>query len=91
MWMKKRYASWEVEGQVQERIDRALAEGERLRLTNTARRRQRRHLFGRTLFRLAATLTWLSGRAATAWYSLRSRPSRRQEHREGGLEEPMPS
>jgi hypothetical protein len=37
MWMKSRFASWEVEGQVRERVHTALCEAEQRRLLQTAR------------------------------------------------------
>jgi hypothetical protein len=82
MWTKRRFASWEVEGQVQERIDKALGEAERWRVGNTARGSRRKHLLEPILTRLGESLAWLPARAETVWLSLRSHPSQGQGHSE---------
>jgi hypothetical protein len=71
MWMKTRFAQWEVEGQVRERVNRALAECERERQAGASQD----DLAGRrprlSLATIGAALAWLSGRAAAALVALR--------------------
>jgi hypothetical protein len=63
MWIKSRFATWEAEGQVEERIQRALDEGERWRLGQRARDTKAGHNRGRLLATARRELRWLGGRA----------------------------
>jgi hypothetical protein len=64
MWMKSRFATWEAEGQVEERTQRALGEGERWRLGQLARGAEAGHNRGRFLASASRGLRWLGGRAS---------------------------
>jgi hypothetical protein len=63
MWMQSKNASWEAEGQVEERIGKALAEGAQWRLANVAKGNRDWHLRKRMLTTLSASLAWLATRA----------------------------
>jgi hypothetical protein len=63
MWMQEKQATWEAEGQVEERIGKAYAEGEQWRLANVARGKQRGQLRKRILAMLSGGLAWLAARA----------------------------
>lgn len=63
MWTKSRFANWETEGAVRDRVDKALAEGEQRRLAKAARAGQDRHLVGRMRTTFKAGLAWLASRA----------------------------
>ena len=63
MWMQQKQATWEAEGQVEERIEKAYAEGEQWRLANVARGNQGSNLRRRILTALGAGLAWLAARA----------------------------
>ena len=56
MWMKSRFAQWEVEGQVQEQVKYALHEAEHVRLVRTAQRARAQHTPGRVLGNLSTGL-----------------------------------
>ena len=62
MWMKSRFATWEAEGQVEERIQRALCEGERWRLGQIAKMAEAGHNRARFLSSFSKRLPWLSKR-----------------------------
>ncbi len=64
MWIKSRFATWEAEGQVEERIQRALGEGERWRLARIARGVDTGRHHGRLLAPASRRLHWLAERAA---------------------------
>ena len=66
MWMQQKQATWEAEGQVEERIGKAYAEGEQWRLANIAKGKRDKHLRRRLLAALSAGLAWLAARAETA-------------------------
>jgi hypothetical protein len=66
MWMKSRFATWEAEGQVEERIQRALCEGKRWRLGRMATMAQAGHSRARFLSSVSKRLPWL-GKRATGW------------------------
>lgn len=63
MWMKSRFATWTAEGQVEERVRRALCEGERWRLGQIARGAKAGHNRDRFLTSASRGLRWLGGRA----------------------------
>ena len=63
MWTKSRFANWETEGAIRERVDKALAEGAQRRLAKTASGSQDRHLLERTSASLRAGLARLTARA----------------------------
>lgn len=63
MWTKSRFATWEAEGQVEERVQRALCEGERWRLGQIARGAKAGHNRGLFLASACRRLRWLDGRA----------------------------
>ena len=75
MWMKSRFATWEAEGQAEERIQRALCEGERWRLGQIASGQEAgRHYSrfaaaaSRGLHRLIGRVAgWLAGWATAVW------------------------
>ena len=71
MWMQSKYASWEAEGEVEERIGKALAEGEQWRLANVARGSRDRHLRRRILATLSAGLARLGAHAEAVLLPLR--------------------
>ena len=73
MWMKSRFAQWEVEGQVQERVTCALHEAEHERLARTAQRARTQHTPGRLLGNLATGLSLLVGWAGASLNTVRSR------------------
>jgi hypothetical protein len=52
MWTKSRFANWETEGAVRERVDKALAESEQRRLAEVAAGSQDMGLLGRMLAKL---------------------------------------
>jgi hypothetical protein len=56
MWMKRRFAQWEVEGQVHERVKRALCECEQARLASKTRHDPDGHMSRRLLGELRASL-----------------------------------
>jgi hypothetical protein len=72
MWTKSRFANYETEGAVRERVNKALAEGEQRRLAKTARGSQNMGLFGRVLANFGAGLAWLAARAKTGRLAARS-------------------
>ena len=91
MWMKSKNASWEVEGQVYERVEGALVEGEQWRLANVAKGRQDRRLHRRILTMLSAALAWLAVRAQATVLRLRGVPNRDQEQSRGAVVDRSPS
>lgn len=80
MWMKSRFATWEAEGQVEERIQCALDEGERWRLARIARDAETGHNCSRFLASVSRGLCWLgehakgrlAGRAVMVWQNGRA-------------------
>lgn len=66
MWMKSQFARWEVEGQVEERIQRALREGEQWRLARMARGVEAGHSHARFLASVSKGLSWF-GKCVTGW------------------------
>jgi len=72
MWMKSRFAQWEVEGQVRERVACALHETEHGRLARTAQGAGTRYTPGRILGILGSGLGLLIGWAETRLRAVRS-------------------
>ena len=64
MWMKSRFATWEAEGQVEERIQRAFCEGERWRLGQIARGQEAGRHYSHFPATASRGLHWLAGRVA---------------------------
>ena len=91
MWMKTRFAQWEVEGQVRERVNRALTECEQGRLEKTARGDPARRMLGRILTTFSAGLAWLPVRAEAALLSLRGCPDGGQDRSKSSTVERSPS
>ena len=78
MWMKTRFAQWEVEGQVRERVRGALAECEQGRLAAVAAGGTRKRRIGRYFTMTKAGLGGLPPRLHAAWHAwLRSRETPR--------------
>jgi hypothetical protein len=71
MWMKSRYATWEAEGQIEERIQHALCEGERWRLGQMAKSAKEGHNRTRFLASVSKRLPWL-GRCVRGWLADRA-------------------
>ena len=80
MWMKTRFAQWEVEGQVRERVNGALVECEQGRLAAVAAGRTDVHRIRRYVTalraRLASVALWLDA-ARHAWF--RGAPTSHQD------------
>jgi hypothetical protein len=80
MWMKSRFAQWEVEGQVRERVTCALHEAEQGRLVRTAQGAGTWYTPGQVLGTLGSGLSLLLGwaearlRAVRSWVETPSRP-----------------
>jgi hypothetical protein len=66
MWMKSRFATWEAEGQVEERIQRALCEGKWWRLGHMATMAEAGHSRARFLSSVSKRLPWV-GKRARGW------------------------
>jgi hypothetical protein len=63
MWMNSRFAQWEVEGEVWQRVNGTLHEWEQERLARTARGAKAKHTPGSVLSAAGARLAWLASRA----------------------------
>lgn len=72
MWMNSRFAQWEVEGEVRQRVSTALHEWEHDRLARTAQRAEAVHPASSVLNAVHAGLEWLTGRAAVGFQEVRS-------------------
>lgn len=86
MWMKTRFAQWEVEGQVRERVNNALAASQQGRLAREARGDQGRHLLATLWAKLAQTPAHV-----VQLLLLRGDPNGAQGHIDGGEAERSPS
>jgi hypothetical protein len=79
MWLKTRFAQWEVEGQVRERVNDALAEGEQARLARTVKGITGRKAPRRTLYALWAGLARFPLWARAGLMALHGHPRGGQE------------
>ena len=86
MWMKTRFAQWEVEGQVRERVNNALATSQQGRLAREARGDQGRYVLATIWAKLAQTPAQV-----VQLLSLRGDPTGAQRHIDGGKAELSPS
>jgi hypothetical protein len=62
-WNRSRFSQWEVEGEVRQRVGKALAEAEQGRLANRCQGARERS----TIARATCTLVWACWRFARAW------------------------
>jgi hypothetical protein len=88
--MKSEHACWEVEGQVYERVDRALVESEKWRLGNVAKGCRERRLRRRILTTLSAAWAWLAVRGQATVLRLRGVPDGDQDQSRGAVVDRSP-
>jgi hypothetical protein len=86
MWMKTRFAQWEVEGQVREHVNNALAASQQGRLAREVRGDQGRHVLATLWVKLAQTPAQV-----VQLLLLRGDPKGAQGHIDGGKAERSPS
>jgi hypothetical protein len=80
MWMNSRFAQWDVEGEVRERVNGALHQWERERLARTARSGEARHTPASVLSAVYAALERLArlamvGLGGVRWWPRQWQPA----------------